>query len=31
MMEEKIEPFLEEMERDLDRKMPDDALAYCRG
>lgn len=31
MMEDKIEPFLDEMERYLDRKMVDDAHAYCRG
>jgi len=31
MMEEKIEPFLAEMERYLDRKMNDDALACCKG
>lgn len=31
MMEEIIEPFLEEMERYLDRGMYDDALAYSRG
>jgi len=31
MMEDKIEPFLEEMERYLDRKMTDEALAYCMG
>ena len=31
MMEEKIEPFLDEMERYFDRKMVDDAHVYCRG
>lgn len=31
MMEEKIEPFLDEMERSFDREMVDDALACCRG
>lgn len=31
MMEEKIEPFLDEMGRSLDREMVEDALACCRG
>lgn len=31
MMEEKIEPFLEEMERYLERGNADDARACCRG
>lgn len=31
MMEDKIEPFLDEMEQYLNREMPNDALAYCRG
>jgi len=31
MMEDIIEPFLDEMERYLDRKMVNDAHVYCRG
>ncbi len=31
MMEEKIDPFLDEMERYLDREMIDGALSCCRG
>ncbi|PWR76339.1 hypothetical protein ACKUB1_12550 [Methanospirillum stamsii] len=31
MMEDKIEPFLDDMERYLDRNMVDDAFSYCKG
>ena len=31
MMEEIIEPYIEEMERYIDREMPEEALGYCRG
>jgi hypothetical protein len=31
MMEAKIEPYLNEMEQYMDRKMTADAVAYCRG